>query len=85
MTRNPQPAIDVVKGVEAGFRETLAAAEYLKIPMADRGEGVVAAIIVHTGYSLMEVGVTDPLKKRSRPAMTIRERKTSAIEIEIAS
>ena len=45
-------AREVADEIEAGFREVLPEAEYLKLPMADGGEGTVAAMVASTGGSL---------------------------------
>ena len=54
-------ALEVAEEIEAGFREVLPDAEYLKLPMADGGEGTVAAMVASTGGTLMESEVTGPL------------------------
>lgn len=54
-------AFEVATEIEAGFREVFPHAEYIKLPMADGGEGTVAAMIAATGGVLVEVAVTDPL------------------------
>lgn len=54
-------ALEVATEIEAGFREIFPHAEYLKIPMADGGEGTVAAMVAATGGSLIVADVTGPL------------------------
>jgi glycerate kinase len=54
-------ALEVATEIEAGFREIFPEAEYVKLPMADGGEGTVAAMVAATGGTLVEVDVTDPL------------------------
>ena len=54
-------ALEVATEIEAGFREIFPDAEYLKLPMADGGEGTVAAMVTATGGTLIDVTVTGPL------------------------
>lgn len=54
-------AREVADEIEAGFREVLPEAEYLKLPMADGGEGTVAAMVASTGGSLLASEVTGPV------------------------
>jgi glycerate 2-kinase len=54
-------ALEVATEIEAGFREIFPAARYLKLPMADGGEGTVAAMVAATGGRLVQVQVRGPL------------------------
>ena len=54
-------ALEVAKEIEAGFREIFPHAEYVKLPMADGGEGTVAAMVAATGGSLVAKEVIGPL------------------------
>ena len=54
-------ALEVATEIEAGFREIFPDAEYVKLPMADGGEGTVAAMVDATGGRRVEVVVTGPL------------------------
>ncbi|MFZ4855957.1 MAG: glycerate kinase [Desulfuromonadaceae bacterium] len=54
-------ALEVATEIEAGFREIFPDAEYLKLPMADGGEGTVAAMVDATGGTRVQVVVTGPL------------------------
>mgnify|MGYP000983809174 CR=1 FL=1 len=42
-------AMDVATQIEAGFREIYPDAEYVKLPVADGGEGTVEAMVAATG------------------------------------
>ena len=42
-------ALDVAKAIESGFREIFPEAEYIKLPVADGGEGTVEAMVAATG------------------------------------
>lgn len=54
-------ALDVAKAIESGFREIFPEAEYVKMPVADGGEGTVEAMVAATGGRVVEVAVTGPL------------------------
>ena len=54
-------AIEAAEQIEAGFREVLPDAEYVKVPFADGGEGTVQAIIDATGGRIVTLSVTGPL------------------------
>ncbi len=54
-------ALEVATEIEAGFREVFPDAEYVKLPVADGGEGTVAAMVDATGGRRVEVVVTGPL------------------------
>lgn len=47
--------------IEAGFREIFPDAEYVKVPVADGGEGTVRALAEATGGRIVEMRVTGPL------------------------
>jgi glycerate 2-kinase len=59
-------AMQVASTIEAGFREIFPDASYLKIPVADGGEGTVQAMIEATGGRRMELQVTGPLGEPAR-------------------
>ena len=54
-------ALQVAAAIEAGMREVFPDAEYVKVPVADGGEGTVQALIDATGGSRIEQSVTGPL------------------------
>ncbi|MEF2072900.1 glycerate kinase [Consotaella aegiceratis] len=54
-------AADVAKAIEAGFREVFPDADYVRIPVADGGEGTVEAMVATTGGAIMRQSVTGPL------------------------
>ncbi|WGL57126.1 glycerate kinase [Kluyvera intermedia] len=54
-------ALDVACAIEAGFREIYPDAEYVKIPVADGGEGTVEAMVSATQGRVIPVKVTGPL------------------------
>ncbi|TQK11225.1 glycerate kinase [Herbaspirillum sp. SJZ107] len=54
-------ALQVAAAIEAGMREVFPDAEYVKVPVADGGEGTVQALIDATGGWRVEQRVTGPL------------------------
>ena len=54
-------ALEVASAIEAGFREIYPDAEYIKLPVADGGEGTVEAMVAATQGRMVEVAVTGPL------------------------
>jgi glycerate kinase len=78
-------ALEVAEEIEAGFREVLPDAEYLKLPMADGGEGTVAAMVAATGGSLLQVNVTNPLQEPVKACYGLTgDGKTAIIEMAAA-
>lgn len=53
-------ALDVASAIEAGFKEVFAEALFVKVPVADGGEGTVQALIDATGGTLRTVSVVGP-------------------------
>jgi len=79
-------ALEVAEAIEAGFREALPDAEYLKLPMADGGEGTVAAMVASTGGSLLQSDVTGPLGESVKACYGLTgDGKTAIIEMASAS
>ncbi|KJV46999.1 glycerate kinase [Pantoea sp. BL1] len=54
-------ALEVAAAIEAGFSEIFPDAEYVKIPVADGGEGTVEAMVAATQGSIVRLTVTGPL------------------------
>jgi glycerate 2-kinase len=54
-------ALQVADAIEAGMREIWPTATYVKVPVADGGEGTVQAMIDATGGRRVDVRVTGPL------------------------
>lgn len=54
-------ALEVATAIEAGFRQVLPTADYIKLPMADGGEGTVQSLIDATGGTRIDTTVTGPL------------------------
>ncbi|MDJ0286469.1 MULTISPECIES: glycerate kinase [Bacillus] len=56
-------AYETACAIERGFRSILPYAEYMKIPMADGGEGTVQSLVDATGGTIVQQVVTGPLGK----------------------
>lgn len=54
-------ALEAATAIESGFKEVMPAEKYIKIPMADGGEGTVQTIIDATGGTFKTVNVKGPL------------------------
>ncbi|MDO5640598.1 MAG: glycerate kinase [Neisseria sp.] len=79
-------ALEVAEAIETGFKKVLPDAEYVKVPMADGGEGTVQSLIDATQGRLVEVEVTAPLGNRTTAEFGISgDGKTAIIEMAAAS
>ena len=79
-------SVDVAAEIEAGFLEVLPDAEYVKVPIADGGEGTVEALVTATDGRLVEVRVTGPLGEPVDAFYGITgDSKTAVIEMASAS
>ncbi len=54
-------ALQVATEIEAGFREIFPCANYVKLPIADGGEGTVEALVAATQGTIIRLMVTGPL------------------------
>lgn len=54
-------AMEVATAIESGFKKIMPDAEYIKLPMADGGEGTVQSLVDATGGDIVTVEVTGPL------------------------
>jgi glycerate 2-kinase len=54
-------ALQVAVEIETGFREVYPEATYVKLPVADGGEGTVEALVAATDGQIISVAVTGPL------------------------
>ncbi len=57
-------ALEVASAIEIGFKRIFPNAEYVKLPMADGGEGTVQSLVDATQGRLVETVVTAPLGNR---------------------
>lgn len=54
-------ALEVATAIEQGFSEIFPDAQYVKLPLADGGEGTVEAMVAATEGRIIHVNVTGPL------------------------
>jgi glycerate kinase len=79
-------ALQVANAIEKGFRDVFPEAEYVKIPMADGGEGTVHALVDATGGTVVEKRVTGPLGEQVNAFFgLLGGGKTAVIEMAAAS
>ncbi|ANI29620.1 glycerate kinase [Yersinia entomophaga] len=79
-------AMQVAEAIEQGFREIYPQADYVKLPMADGGEGTVESMVAATGGDIIQVEVSGPL---SQPVQAfygwLGDGETAVIEMAAAS
>lgn len=78
-------AMEVANAIEAGFREIYPNAEYVKMPVADGGEGTVDAMVAATGGHKISVSVTGPTGKLVMAELGLIYQHTAVIEMAAAS
>lgn len=79
-------AMDVAIAIEKGFKQVLPDAHYVKLPMADGGEGTVQSLVDATGGAIIEHTVTGPLGQPVGGFFgLLGEGKTAVIEMAAAS
>ncbi|HAS6216294.1 TPA: glycerate kinase [Vibrio vulnificus] len=79
-------AMDVAIAIEKGFKQVLPDAHYVKLPMADGGEGTVQSMVDATGGTIIEHNVTGPLGHSVDGFFgLLGEGKTAVIEMAAAS
>ncbi|MBU2898092.1 glycerate kinase [Vibrio hepatarius] len=54
-------AMEVATAIEQGFKKVIPDAKYIKLPMADGGEGTVQSLVDATNGSILTAKVTGPL------------------------
>lgn len=77
-------ALEAATAIEEGFKAVLPEAEYIKVPMADGGEGTVQSIIDATNGRVKKLEVTGPLGELTDAYYGLSGDKKMAI-IEMAS
>ncbi|WP_033577769.1 glycerate kinase [Dickeya chrysanthemi] len=79
-------AQEVATQIEAGFREVFPEASYVKLPVADGGEGTVEAMVAATRGKIVKVNVTGPLGDDIEAFFGLSgDEKTAFIEMAAAS
>lgn len=59
-------ALEVANATEAGFKSVFPHWDYVKIPMADGGEGTVQSLVDATNGSIKQAEVLDPLGRKMK-------------------
>ncbi|KAA9030630.1 glycerate kinase [Niallia endozanthoxylica] len=77
-------ALEVAESIEKGFKQVIPDAEYIKVPMADGGEGTVQSLVDATGGEIISKTVTGPLGEPVEAFFGILGNKTTAV-IEMAA
>ncbi|SKC33326.1 Glycerate 2-kinase [Photobacterium piscicola] len=79
-------AMEVATAIEAGFRQVIPTAEYIKLPMADGGEGTVQSLVDASNGTIIEHAVTGPLGTQVNAFFGLMgDGKTAVIEMAAAS
>ncbi|MFY1026647.1 glycerate kinase [Actinobacillus seminis] len=79
-------ALEVAEAIETGFKRIFPHAEYVKIPMADGGEGTVQSLVDATQGKLIQTEVTAPLGNKVRATWGLSgDKQTAIIEMAAAS
>lgn len=79
-------ALEVAEAVETGFKKVFPNWEYVKVPMADGGEGTVQSLVDATGGFIKVVEVLDPLGRKIEASYGISgDGKQAIIEMATAS
>ncbi len=79
-------AMEVATAIENGFRQVLPNAEYIKLPMADGGEGTVQSLVDASNGRIIECTVTGPLGEQVNSFFGLMgDNKTAIIEMAAAS
>jgi glycerate 2-kinase len=77
-------ALEVAESIEKGFKRVIPDAEYIKVPMADGGEGTVQSLVDATDGEIISKTVTGPLGEPVDAFFGILGNKTTAV-IEMAA
>jgi len=79
-------ALQAAESIEAGFKEIHPDWEYVKVPMADGGEGTVQSIVDATGGKIKYLTVTGPLGEKVEGFYGLSgDHQTAIIEMAAAS
>lgn len=79
-------ALEVSNAIEEGLREVLPNTNYVKVPMADGGEGTVQSLVDATGGTIELITVTGPLGNKVDAKLgLLGDGKTAVIEMAEAS
>ncbi|MFZ7946331.1 glycerate kinase [Neobacillus sp. 19] len=77
-------ALEVAEAIEKGFKRHFSDAQFIKVPMADGGEGTVQSLVDATGGEIIRKTVTGPLGESVEAFFGLLGHKTTAV-IEMAA
>ncbi|MEH7442104.1 glycerate kinase [Bacillus sp. JJ1122] len=79
-------ALEVAQAIEKGMKKVLPGADFIKVPMADGGEGTVQSLVDATGGRIISKTVTGPLGEPVEAFFGLSgDEKTAVIEMAAAS
>ncbi len=79
-------SMEVASEIEAGLRRVWPDAQYVKVPMADGGEGTVRSLVDATGGEIVKVEVSGPLGDKVLASYgLLGDKRTAVIEMAEAS
>lgn len=79
-------ALEAAQAIEKGMKKVLPDADFIKVPMADGGEGTVQSLVDATGGKIISKTVTGPLGEPVEAFFGISgDEKTAVIEMAAAS
>lgn len=79
-------ALEAAQAIEKGMKKVLSDADFIKVPMADGGEGTVQSLVDATGGKIISKTVTGPLGEPVEAFFGISgDEKTAVIEMAAAS
>lgn len=79
-------ALEVAEAVESGFTKIFPDWEYIKVPMADGGEGTVQSLVDALDGSMKEIEVLNPIGKKIQASYGLsRDGKQAIIEMATSS
>lgn len=79
-------ALEAAEAIEKGFKQVIPDAQYVKVPMADGGEGTVKSLVDATGGEIISRTVTGPLGTPVEAFFgVLGNKKTAVIEMAAAS
>jgi glycerate kinase len=79
-------SLEVASEIEAGLRRVWPDAQYVKVPMADGGEGTVQSLVDATGGEIVKVEVSGPMGDKVLASYgLLGDKRTAVIEMAEAS